>query len=101
MTANGLGLGEVGEIEAQMFNKPLMLIEVRMFKFSTSAPILPNPSYVCKSIKNSNFPKGKFERTKGRLRYTNPLISRFSNMIIPAFLTYLILNSFIKPESFC
>jgi hypothetical protein len=43
MLANGLGLGEVGEIEAQMFNKPLMLIEVRMFKFSTSAPILPNP----------------------------------------------------------
>jgi len=40
---NGLGLGEVGEIEAQMFNKPLMLIEVRIFKFSTSAPILPNP----------------------------------------------------------
>jgi hypothetical protein len=40
---NGLGLGEVGEIEAQMFNKPQMLIEVRMFKFSTSAPILPNP----------------------------------------------------------
>jgi len=43
MLPNGLGLGEVGEIEAQMFNKPLMLIEVRMFKFSTSAPILPNP----------------------------------------------------------
>ncbi len=40
---NGLGLGEVGEIEAQMFDKPLMLIEVRMLKFSTSAPILPNP----------------------------------------------------------
>jgi len=43
VSANGLGLGEVGEIEAQMFNKPLMLIEVRIFKFSTSAPILPNP----------------------------------------------------------
>jgi hypothetical protein len=43
MLPNGLGLGEVGEIEAQMFNKPPMLIEVRMFKFSTSAPILPNP----------------------------------------------------------
>ena len=43
MRYNGLGLGEVGEIEAQMFNKPQMLIEVRMFKFSTSAPILPNP----------------------------------------------------------
>jgi hypothetical protein len=46
ITANGLGLGEVGEIEAQMFNKPLMLIEVQMFKFSTSAPILPNPCYL-------------------------------------------------------
>jgi hypothetical protein len=40
---NVLGLGEVGEIEAQMLNYPLMLIEIRMFKFSTSAPILPNP----------------------------------------------------------
>jgi hypothetical protein len=43
MAYNVSGLGEVGEIEAQMFNKPQMLIEVRMFKFSTSAPILPNP----------------------------------------------------------
>jgi hypothetical protein len=43
---NGFGLGEVGEIEAQMLNKPLMLKEVRMLKFSTSAPILPNPCYV-------------------------------------------------------
>jgi len=43
MRYNGLGLGEVGEIEAQMFNKPQMLIEVRKLKFSTSAPILPNP----------------------------------------------------------
>jgi len=43
MRHNGLGLGEVGEIEAQMFNKPQMLIEVRKLKFSTSAPILPNP----------------------------------------------------------
>jgi hypothetical protein len=43
MSANGLGLGEVGEIEAQMFKLALMLIEVRMLKLSTSAPILPNP----------------------------------------------------------
>jgi hypothetical protein len=43
LAGNGLGLGEVGEIEAQMFNKPLMLIEVQMLKLSTSAPILPNP----------------------------------------------------------
>jgi hypothetical protein len=28
MTHNGLGLGEAGEIKPQMFNKPLMLIEV-------------------------------------------------------------------------
>jgi hypothetical protein len=46
IAANGLGLGEVGEIEAQMFNKPQMLIEVPMFKFSTFAPILPNPCCV-------------------------------------------------------
>jgi hypothetical protein len=37
------GAWRSGEIEAQMFDKPLMLIEVRMLKFSTSAPILPNP----------------------------------------------------------
>ena len=43
VTYNGLGLGEVGEIETQMFNKLQMLIEVRMLKFSTSATILPNP----------------------------------------------------------
>ncbi len=43
VAANGLGLGEVGEIEAQMLYKPLMLIEVRKLKFSTSAPILPSP----------------------------------------------------------
>jgi hypothetical protein len=45
MAYNGLALGAVGEIEAPMFDKPLMLIEVRMFKFSTSAPILPNPCW--------------------------------------------------------
>ncbi len=38
MTHNGLGLGEVGEIEAQMLNKPQMLIEVQKLKFSTSVP---------------------------------------------------------------
>jgi hypothetical protein len=39
----GLGLGELEEIEAQMFHKPLKLIEVRMFKFSTSAPTFAKP----------------------------------------------------------
>jgi len=43
MKANGLQLGEVGEIGAQMFNSPQMLIEVRMFKCSTNAPLLQNP----------------------------------------------------------
>ena len=54
ITANGLGLGEEGELKVQMFNKPQMLIEVQMFnsallfiritnvQFSTSAAILPN-----------------------------------------------------------
>lgn len=40
---NVLGLGEVGEIEAQMFNKPLMLIEVQMFNLVLLPPCLPNP----------------------------------------------------------
>ena len=31
---NGFGLGEGGELEAQMFNKPQMLIEVQMFNFA-------------------------------------------------------------------
>jgi hypothetical protein len=43
ITANVLGLGEVGDFEAPMLNKSQMLIEVRMLKFSTSAPILPSP----------------------------------------------------------
>ena len=30
ITANGLGLGEEGELKVQMFNKPQMLIEVQM-----------------------------------------------------------------------
>jgi len=38
MTHNGLGLGEVGEIEAQMFDKPLMLIEVQMFNLALLPP---------------------------------------------------------------
>jgi hypothetical protein len=46
LAANVLGLCEVVEIEAQMFNLAQMLKEVRMLKFSTSAPILPNPCYV-------------------------------------------------------
>ena len=38
--ANGLGLAEGGAFKVQMFCLVPMLIEVRMFKFSTSAPIL-------------------------------------------------------------
>jgi len=34
MTANGLALGEGGEIETEMFNKPQMLFEVQMFKLA-------------------------------------------------------------------
>ncbi len=39
----GFGLGEGGEIEAQMFNSAQMLIRIPMFKFSANAPLLPNP----------------------------------------------------------
>ena len=45
MNSNGLGIGEVGEFEAQMFNLAQMLIRIPMLKYSTSAPILPIPCY--------------------------------------------------------
>jgi hypothetical protein len=41
MTANVLGLGEVGGLEVQMFKLVLMLIESTNAQFSTNAPILP------------------------------------------------------------
>jgi len=40
---NVLGLGEVGELEAQMFNLAQMPNRSTNAQFSTSAPILPNP----------------------------------------------------------
>lgn len=35
---NVSGLGEVGELEVQMFNKPLMLIEVQMYNLALQPP---------------------------------------------------------------
>jgi len=43
VAANGLGLGEVGELEVQMFNFSQMPNRITNVQFSTSAPILPNP----------------------------------------------------------
>jgi len=43
MTANVFGLGEVGELEAQMFNLAQMPNRITNVQFSTSAPIVPNP----------------------------------------------------------
>ncbi len=43
MSYNGLGLGEVGEIEAQMFSFKRMPNRITNVQFSTSVPILPNP----------------------------------------------------------
>jgi hypothetical protein len=43
MPGNVLGLGEVGELEAQMFNLAQMPNRITNAQFSTSAPILPNP----------------------------------------------------------
>jgi hypothetical protein len=40
---NVLGLGEVGELEVQMFNLAQTFIRIPNAQFSTSAPILPNP----------------------------------------------------------
>jgi len=43
ITANVLGLGEVGELEAQTFNLAQIPNRITNVQFSTSAPILPNP----------------------------------------------------------
>jgi hypothetical protein len=42
MTANGLRLGDVAEIEAQMFSFALKFNRRTAVEFSTSAAILPN-----------------------------------------------------------
>ena len=39
IAANGLGLGVVGELEAQMLNKPQMLIEVQMLNLALQPPL--------------------------------------------------------------
>jgi hypothetical protein len=46
VTHNGFGIGEVGAFKAQMFNLAQVLIGIPMFKYSTSAPILPIPCYL-------------------------------------------------------
>ena len=46
ISANVFGLGEGGEIEAQMFNLAQMFIRIPNVQFSTNAPLLPNPCYV-------------------------------------------------------
>jgi len=43
LAGNGLGLGEVGEIEAQMLNKPQMLIEIRKFNLALLPPFCQTP----------------------------------------------------------
>jgi len=46
MGCNVLGLGEGGEIEAQMFSLVQMFNRIPNVQFSTKAPLLPNPCYV-------------------------------------------------------
>jgi hypothetical protein len=50
ITANGLGIGEVGAFKEQMFTLAQMLIGIPMLKFSTSAPILPSPYAIKKGV---------------------------------------------------
>jgi hypothetical protein len=64
MAHNVLGLCEGGEIEAQMFNSAQKFDRIPMLKFSTKAPLLQNPSYVCIIIKFNNKSKPNLERTK-------------------------------------
>ncbi|MDI9312593.1 MAG: hypothetical protein QM535_20455, partial [Limnohabitans sp.] len=59
-----LGLCEVGELEVQMFNLAQMLIRIPILKYSTSAPILPNPSYVRILLILLLFNNKYFERTE-------------------------------------
>jgi hypothetical protein len=40
---NVLGLGEGGELEVQMFMLAQMFIRIPQLKYSTKAPLLPNP----------------------------------------------------------
>jgi len=43
MTANGLGLGEVGDFKAQMFKSAQMLIEVQMLNLALLPPFCQTP----------------------------------------------------------
>jgi hypothetical protein len=42
MTANGLGIGEIGAFKEQMFNLAQMLIGIPKLKSALSAVLLPN-----------------------------------------------------------
>jgi hypothetical protein len=55
MTANVLGLAEVGELEVQMFSFTLMPNRIPNAQFSTSAPILANPCYLLPFFRHSVF----------------------------------------------
>ena len=44
IAANGLALGEVADLEAQMFNLAQMFIRIPNVQFSTEPAILPNAS---------------------------------------------------------
>ena len=43
ITANVSGLGEVGELEVRMFNKPQMFIEVQIFNLALMPPFCQTP----------------------------------------------------------
>jgi hypothetical protein len=49
LTANVLGIGEVGAFKEQMINLAQMLIEIPILKFSTSSPILSIEVSLCKN----------------------------------------------------
>ena len=60
--SNVFGLGEVGELEAQMFNKPLMLIEVQMFNLALLPPFCQTP-VICCAFFNDYFHFGNGHKT--------------------------------------
>jgi hypothetical protein len=47
ITANVLGLGEVGGLEVQMFKLALMLIEVQMLNLALMPPFCQTPVMSC------------------------------------------------------
>ena len=72
LAANGLQLAEVGELELQMFKLAQMYNRNPNAQFSTSAPILANPSYVYNSLNLTSVKQKNIRKNKGRDKAVKP-----------------------------